>query len=334
MKLKHILALLFSAAFVFSFSACKDNEDSSSSTSSPTSIDSSDNGGGGDENAEDNCTFTLSTDEGDVAANVKFTLTAGESTYNLTANANGVATAELPVGTYSIEYDDTTLPTGCIPDVFSVTVTDTAKAFTLLLIDNNPNGSANKPFVIMDDATEVYLNAGEEFYYRYRGERATLYVGSDSVSVVYNGTTYAPEDGKVTVEIAAADYTGTIFSIKNTGTRSVETEIEIVFPLGSTNNPIEIEDISSPIPVNVPKGGSMYYKWTATESGTLTVSTDNMLSHVSFYNSSTGVYANILSGVGTETLACTEGDVIIIEVSCNNPDQAANITFTLAITAA
>ena len=332
MKLKHLFTLLLSAAFVFSLSACDGEENSSSSSSSPTSIDSSSESTNENENSDIACTFTVSVDTGVTAANVAFTLTSGASSYDLTSNANGVATAELPAGTYEISYNSDTLPSACTPDVYSVTVSETAAEFTLLLINNTPDGSANKPFLVTDNATALSLDAGEELYFRYRGESATLYVGSENVSVVYNGTTYTAFDGKVTVEIGAQDYMGTIFSIKNTSNATVETEMEFVYPLGSMNNPIVLSGDSATTTAEVAENGSVVYKWTATKNGVLTISTANTLAYISVTNPTAIAQPDDISGAGSTTVNCSAGDVILIIVGNNfEAVEAVDVEFTIAV---
>ena len=312
MKIKTYLTFLLSVAFAFSLTACKGSDDSSSN-STPTSIDSTaDSVSDSTQTPTANdCTFTVVTDNGTTVANASFTLISESNTYPLTTDASGSIKAQIPAGTYMLDYDFETLPENHIPDVWEVNVTLGA-TITLLLNDNTPNGTLEKPFWLVDDVTSLSLNAGAEVYYQCRNNNVTFTIESENVSVTCGDVTYTAENGVVTFTITHDIGAASIFSVKNNGTETIETELKTVYPLGTMQNPILLTDASGEVVAEVPQDISLYYKWTATQDGTLTVVSYNPNNYITLQNGNT--MSDATWGEESTFIECKTGDEIIIIV--------------------
>lgn len=315
-------------AFALSMSACK-GEDEHSSDSVPASVDSVETSTSDSEQAptSDGCSFTVVTDQGQTVANASFSLVSDSNTYTLTTDENGVAIADIPAGTYSIDYVFETLPENHMPNVWTVEVTDSA-SISLLLNDNTPNGSAEKPFWLVDDVTALSLEAGAEIYYQCRNNNVTLAIENENVSVLYNDVTYTPENGVVSFTIAHDIGANALFSVKNNGSDVIETTIKTVYPLGTMMNPILLTDASGEVVADVPQGAQVYYQWTATADGTLTVVAYHPKNNISLQNGLSMSDATL--GEESTSIDCKAGDTVIIIVGTTD-NEAAVIDFEYSL---
>lgn len=277
---------------------------------------------------EKQCTFSVKLDNGEILAGVKLTLKSGSTEYALESGADGTVSAKLALGKYSISYDYDTLPSGCAPDTISVEVTADTAEILLAVIDNNPNGTAAKPFFIMEDVTPLEIEAGSEVYYIYRGAAMRyLTVECDGVVITYKGETYTAENGKVVVEIAPQMGEMTRFSIKNTTDAKIETDVCMVAPKGSMENPIAMEGSSAQ--ASVPAEGAVYYKYVADKNGVLVVSSENEKNDIRLSNLNTSVVTSNTEGASSTSIAVSEGDEILIEIGSTDDTNAVVIEFAV-----
>ena len=236
---------------------------------------------------EKQCTFSLKLDNGESLSGVKLTLKSGATEYTLESGADGTVSTKLVLGKYSISYDYDTLPSGCMPDSFSVDITANTSEVLLTVIDNNPNGTLAKPFFIMEDVTPLTIDAGREVYYNCRGSMRYLIIESDGVVVTYEGAEYTAEDGKIVVLISPELDESARFSIKNITDEALEISICMEAPKGSMENPIAMEGNSAQ--ASVPAEGAVYYKYVADKNGVLVVSSENEKNDIRLSNQSTSV---------------------------------------------
>lgn len=332
MNLKKLFALCCSGLLAMSFVACGDKNKcahTDKNDDGKCDVCQADYTDGADLPTSVDCTFTLKTDKGVVGANSAFSLVNGENEYSLVANENGVISENIAFGEYNIEYNFDTLPQYCTPDTFKVKITEETTAITLLFIDNTLDGSAEKPFFVADDVTELSLVAGAEVYYVYRGaEQKTLVINNENVSVIYNGNTYSPVSGVIEVELQTQIGAMSKFCIKNTSTIDVETQFSLLSPLGSMSNPIVMTQ--STATANVPKNDGIYYQWTATKNGVLVVSSQNAKNNIAMTNMNTNAVSSSTLGSACTYIIVSENDDIHIAVSSNNPNEAVSIEFTVA----
>ena len=285
------------------------------------------------DDGEEQITITVVDTDGNKAPGVTFTLKCeGLDDLTLTTGADGTVKAEIYPDTYSVSYDYETLPENCTPDTFGVTVKADTTAISLILSNNTPNGTAKRPFIIAENVTDLTIAAGEEIFYSCRVvmER-TLRVLGDGIVINYNGQTYTNEVLLTSDQIIDTAHL-TVFSVKNTSDAEIQTKIEMIFPEGSFENPIEIT--LGDTAATVPAEQAMYYKWTATQSGTLVISKGESEGSISAYtinDNDIPIYSDSQDN-GDEHLNVNAGDVVFITVS-NNTDAQQEITFTLAVTA-
>ncbi len=277
-------------------------------------------------------TFTVRVADGDVIPDVQFTLTKGEKVYTVTAGADGRVTENIETGVYTVEYDYDTLPEGFFQSNFEVEIGAQTTEIELSFIDNNPDGSEGNPFYILEKETELVIEAGEVLYYNYRGAVAKhLVIKSDAVSVIYNGETYEPVDGVVTLFIVPEIGASNIFSVKNNSSETVTNIIELIAPLGSMDNPITLEGTSAS--ATVPAEDVVYYQWTVTKSGVLIV---NLPDNVDKALGVTRILENDvpISSLSSEDnyvyITVEKDDVITISVSSDSKEETV-VDFSLQI---
>ena len=273
-------------------------------------------------------TFTLQLDNGELLNGVSFVISADSKEYAVTCDENGKATATIPTGSYSLSYDYDTLPSGCIPDKFSLTVTEDMTEVSLVIIDNNPNGTLAKPFFIAEDVTEISVAAGAELYFNYRGAATKhLTIANENIEVTYNGNTYTAVDGVVTVIIESSIGEMTIFCVKNTSSEAIETSMSLLSPLGSMDNPIVVEESSFTVAVS--GGVAVNYLWTADKDGVLLVTSENELNNIALTNTVTNAVSSMTAGSKGEYIYVSAGDTVRITVS--SLDENSEVEIDVAV---
>ena len=274
------------------------------------------------------CTLSVKLDNGEDISGVKITLKQGENEYQLVSGENGTVAVELSVGKYSVSYDYDSLPSGCYPDTDAVEITADTSEITLTIIDNNPNGSAEKPYFIANDVTEFTAEAGAEVHFIYRGAALRyLTIANEGVSVSYKGTVYQPENGVVTVVIAPQVGEMTRFSVKNNSSAKIESSLSLLSPEGSMENPIVLE--SDSVDASVPAGEAVYYEYTAEKNGILVVSSQNTLNNISLINTTTNAVTSFTLGGAATYMPVSAGDTVKIAVASTNSEQAAVIDLSV-----
>ena len=258
---------------------------------------------------KNSCTFNVVDNEGNKLAGAKFTLTRGSVTETLTVNSSGTASIELIAGKYSVEFDYDTIPSGFLPSVFSVEIKMGANSFDLVVVDNNPNGSEERPYMISENVTELTIGAGAEIFYGCRVAANRKLSISEGITVVYNGNSYTGEVELISEGVDHIAY----FSIKNTSASALNAKLEMIFPLGSADNPIVVTNDSTV--ANVPGGGAIYYKWTASEDGVFVVTSENVKNNILLTNRTTNAVSSQTDGSLGEYMVVHSGDEVIISVS-------------------
>ena len=220
-----------------------------------------------------NVTFTVKLDDGTPLSGVKFILTRGDKTIELISGMNGIIFAGIEEGAYHVTYDHDTLPEYCWGETYGVKIEKNTSSVDIIVVDNRPDGSAEKPYSASEEKMTIEIAPGEELYYSCHGTslRYVTVKASDLV-VTYDGTTYTAENGVITVGVSSVDVnTPIVFSIKNTSDHTVVADMEIYAPLGSSENPIELTE--SDAVVEVPAEKTVYYVYKADKDGILVVTT-------------------------------------------------------------
>ncbi len=222
----------------------------------------------------ENVSFSLQLGDKTPLANVGFSLTKGEDgePIYLVTGTNGKVTHTLEAGRYTIEYDyETGISAYMSSDTYALTVTKGMGEVVITFNDNTPDGSAEKPFYISENETEITLEPGAELYFNYRGA-ATKYltIESEELVVIYEDVEYTAVNGVIEVTVTPKEIgISTVFVIKNISDGAVNEIMTFLAPLGSIDNPYDLNENDEC--QTVPAEGTIYYKWTAYEDMMLVI---------------------------------------------------------------
>lgn len=285
--------------------------------------------------------FSVKFENGTAASGVKFTLTRGDKTFNLTSGNDGSAKVDLEAGAYYVDVNYDTLPEYCSTDIFAIKVEEGKTQFNITIIDNTPDGSAEKPFFISENETELTLAAGSETYYRIHVSTVRyLTVANPDVVINFGDLVSEVVDGVSTLVVTASDneISDCVFSLKNNSTDSLTVILGVKAPLGTYENPIEVSESGAATTVNCDT--TVYYKWIATSDGVLTITANSdrnsiYIRRVLENDVPMDQYTN---GQLVTSLEVAEGDVITIGVSAleanadhENQEYDVEISFTLSL---
>ena len=339
MKLVRILFILALAVSLLAVSAC--DKDTPSDTSEDTTA-------AGEEAtteapteapaAKVEITLTVKDQDGNAMPEAVLTILPaseeGESA-TLTADNEGTVTVTLPEGEYTVRFD--VLPEYVLGIDTKITVKAGMEPVALEVIDNTPNGSEERPFVINEDSLTVTVPAGETYHFTlFGGYNRTLHVTDVGAEILFRDQTYAPdENGSIAVRIVTDSPRDHAYvALTNKSGDSREITLTLVSDPGAMDNPIVIETLGEAITANVPQDGMVYYRWTATAAGKLTVTSADPINNISLNNLANSKVTDFTNGAESVTLEVAEGDTITIVVSVIGGDKQAEtnpVTFTLTL---
>ena len=339
MKLVRILLILALAVSLLAVTACDKNppadttEDTTAAgeeatTEAPTEAPA----------AKVEVTLTVKDQDGNAMPEAVLTILPaseeGESA-TLTADNEGTVTVTLPEGEYTVRFD--VLPEYVLGIDTKITVKAGMEPVALEVMDNTPNGSEERPFVINEDSLTVTVPAGETYHFTlFGGYNRTLHVTDAGAEILFRDQTYAPdENGSIAVRIVTdspRDHAYVALTNKSGDTREIT--LTLVSDPGAMDNPIVIETLGESITANVPQDGMVYYRWTATAAGKLTVTSADAINNISLNNLANSKVTDFTNGAESVTLEVAEGDTITIVVSVIGGDKQAEtnpVTFTLTL---
>ena len=287
-------------------------------------------------------TFIVKLDDGTVVPGAKFAIVRGETRIDLVSDANGKATATLERVAYSVDYETDTLPEYCMPDTFGFKVVEDTNEITLVVIDNKPNGTMAKPFPVLESEIAVTIGANQELVYIYRGSSMKL-LSIDNADVIIK---YGDEERNATADdpiyVVPSDIgQATYFTLKNPTNAEISCTLHFDAPLGSSENPIEVDENGATVRVNPET--IEYYSYTVTKDGVITLSCDNernsiTLTRIIMKNGEPIPQTVQTNGLSSVSMEVKEGDVITIGVSAleandnhQNKDYEIEISFTISI---
>lgn len=258
----------------------------------------------------------------------------GESA-TLTADGEGSMTVSLPEGEYTVRFD--LLPEYVLGIDTVITVAAGMEPLVLEVTDNTPNGTAERPFVITEDTVQVTIPAGTTFHYTLFGanNRTLTYTQAD-VKLHYRDAVHEPgEDGRLELRMTTeSPRDPAFFALENTGSADVDMTVQILSDPGAMDNPIPVEALDTEITARVPQDGMVYYTWTATASGTVTVTSGSPINNISIHNVTTSRVTDFSNGGESVTLEVAEGDTVSIVVSVLGGDKQAEfneVSFKLSL---
>ncbi len=293
-------------------------------------------------------TLTVKTEEGTPVAGVGFLLTLGEDVTLLTTDENGTATHTGKTGTYTLKNVDG------IPAYHDADWTFTEweveliddKTVALVLEDATPDGSQDNPYIYLSDedgAMSVTLPAnGTVYFVAYRFANQAITIANENVKLTYGGQTYTAVGGTLTVDFGLTNnFEGAEFSVTNLSDSALTVNLQRtnlgLGVEGSSDNPFTLT-LGTEITAVMGDLEEVYYKWTATGAGTLTVSSTSEIDSIVLENATHSVVADSTadSKDGTATLTVAAGDVVYVKVSLVSTavgTVGASVPFTAVFTA-
>lgn len=299
------------------------------------------NGGGNDEAVMQDVDYTIivKDQDGNAIAGAQLKLLKGEQEVaNATTNADGKITGTVEEGAYVVQIEN--LPEGYLADAYTMDfVISEGNAILNVAVENiTPDGTVERPFVFIADGDgymSISVPANESHYYNIpRPMGRNLIVEGENFEVVYGETTYTPQDGKTEISFnsdAADTYAMETVLIVNKKDTVNEISLGMPVPAGSTAEKAFEVALDTATTAEVKGSSIVYYTWTATAGGELTVSSSAQDATFNVYNENT---YRAEEGAESVTLTVSAGDKILIQVGVSNAVDAtaiAEITFILTL---
>lgn len=137
-----------------------------------------------------------------------------------------------------------------------------------------PGSENNAYYEYVKDASgkfsTVKIPAGGATHYRIQTAGTFLQIEGQDMSVEYNGTVYAPEEGVIKIDLPADESAPMAFRFVNNGTDAQAFSVKVEDAVGSESNPVEVESLAE-VEVSLTENDldGTYYSWTADKSGML-----------------------------------------------------------------
>lgn len=288
---RRLLAFILALSFIFTFCACKgDDEVDSSSATAYSANNSSDV-----DTADDNQSDTASED-------------ASSNTSSTASSAQTQSVVQQPVATN--------------PDGEEILGAGSK---------NEPYLELPKIFDDYMSVTTVSIPAGKSVYYGIQRVVGTiLTIESANAYVVFGTTRYDAKNGKVTLEVAdtkALASDNILFEIGNKGTAAASFKLIFTNKTGSRENPTVMKTLGSDVKISLKEESSTghYYKYVAEKAGKLcfklSSSVDSVISITNNSNSK-----NIIANYKKSSNQLTDPDqndavINYIELDVNKGDE-------------
>ncbi len=255
----------------------------------------------------------------------------------VTTDAEGNATLTLPEGSYTVNFDE--LPAYHLGGMPTVEVKAGMEPVALTVTDNTPDGSEQNPFFVNNESAPFKIPAGATHHFTmFGGEHLTLVIDHPSVELTYQGAVHTPgATGRIELPIVVENPRDHVsYAVKNTGDSEIEVKLELHSDPGSLGNPIAVESIDAPVIAAVPKGGIVYYIWTATADGTVKVTSADETNNISLSNKSTSQTTDFTAGAAEsgEVNVKKGEEVLLIIAAVEGVTEDTEIAFSVVFTAA
>ncbi len=258
----------------------------------------------------------------------------GDTVFSGVTNADGKVTANLKEGTYTVSFDGLPENWYCPSENATFTVgAELEKNYDFTLIDNTPDGSAEKPYYLGEETT-LDFPAGATFNVFTRGSTRYMIIEGADVKVTYNDTEYLPDgDGILKVLVHAPEDTNsqTAFTITNTSTEAISVTVTFEGLPGSSDNPYPAE-LDTLISQDIFDEEAVIYRYVAEHSGVLVLTSQAANNNIMLYNLTSLAATSFTDGGGTLYIKVTEGDEVNITVTAkNNANTTTTVDFTLKL---
>lgn len=237
-------------------------------------------------------------------------------------------------GMISLIHKGVLTDTKSLTDALAYYVADDYKSGTVAKLEDLaiPMGTEENPHEIsgMSEFT-VEAKPGENVYYNvYRVNGMNMEITSNTAYVIYEGKTYHPENGKISLLITTGDnYTPVKLVFGTDGSSPENVQVSFSYPEGTYGNPytMNLGDFTA----NVAEGNEqgVYYTFVAEKNGTLTLqctqATAGIAYDISLYNLTTSAFRTLGDdGVnGTVSIQVSTGDEVQVIVN-TKPDSSNN----------
>ncbi len=279
--------------------------------------------------------FSVRDDYGEAMAGATIIIQDRYGSVNLTGTVgeDGIYRVNLDLGEYTVMVED--LPDYHLVGVYNLTVEEGMSPVQINVIDNTPNGTMEKPFHVVEEPCTQFFNTSETFYFSVRGGYGKyLVVENADAEVTLDGRVYTPdEDNKITVRVASEDTMDQILiTVANKSADGQEITVQLFADPGTAENPFQAQ-IGQSYTAHVVGEHSVYYLWTATADGTLTVTSTSGINSITLFNMETSRMSGPTEGAQTLSLdQIKAGDVIRIQVdtSTQATEPENDVEFTLS----
>ncbi len=258
---------------------------------------------------------------------------ANQPVKTVTTSAEGVVNETLPEGSYTAVF--TELPEYHLGGTVQFEIKEGDGTVALEVINNTPDGTEAHPFFLNSEAATFTFEANATIHFTmFAGDRRSIVIeNAADITLTLEGTTHMPDENGLIKVPVVADNQQNHLSLSVTSKTAGSVTIGIVSDLGSSDNPIVIEELGT-VTAIVPKDRIIYYSFTAKEGQTgIYLRSDDPTNNISMTNRTTSVTTNFTNGSVEEVgLDVKTGDIIVIAVSILGGDQSLDsytLTFTL-----
>ena len=275
---------------------------------------------------------TVLDEDGKGVKGVEVCIKSGATYLTLGAtDENGVLKYVVQLGTYTVELNNLPEYWYVVNNNQEFAINHGASSLTFTAINNAPDGSAEKPFYAGDAVESIVMPAGASYNYYATGTSRYLVINNSGVKVTYNDTVYTPDDNgivKLLLNGPESVYDRIYFTITNILTTENTVSGSYEFLPGTYENPYTAE-LGTAIDATIAKEASVYYKWVATESGKLIVSSSDENNYITLINDY--VVTEGSNGAASVAMGVAKGDsVLILVASKDSTSETDTITFTLS----
>lgn len=252
-----------------------------------------------------------------------------------TSGANGQFTADLLPATYKVEcdYDFDVVGGYYYSDTSEVKVEKNTTSLDILLVNNTPNGSVDRPFSLSVGDNEIKIPAKTTHnFIVYRAVNLIASIEGEGIKLCYNGTEYTPNaENKIEFSFLGTDFNSAeVFSIENLLDAEATCEMKINSKPGTYGNPYVIETLGAEISKSgLTSEDTVYYSYRATDTVRLVLTVTSENTHVAMQFGSHQVTTDSEGG-NVISIEVNADDLLMINVSTTVKENAT-VSFVLEI---
>ena len=289
---------------------------------------------------EVNVSFTVKDQDGVTVPSVKIAFVEKGKTDAVavvgTSGTDGKFTAKLFTATYTLDcnYDVDSIGYYFL-DTTEIKIEEGKTELDIILINNTPNGTEDRPYPLSVGDNEITIPAGKSYHYIvYRAVNLIASIEASGIKVMYGDAQYTPDsENKINFAFNGTD-TNSVENlvIENTTSEEITFNVAINSAPGTLGNPYTVEELG----VEVSKDGItskdiIYYSYTATFTGTLTLTVTSEGTNAAMASNYKQV-TTISENSNVISLEVSEGDRVIIDLA-SAVEENAVISFILTATA-